>query len=144
MRLCMKRHGEWLHGAHRTRRDGGRFMWHQPCQRCKYTTSVDIQKRAIKQASHSCRIPCERSESARERRITLYKSNHHHHHVFIINFSISVMSLTPSLPQPVKCPGRKMHRRPTNSTFSGLITSLPSVLCVFMKFLSRASVKNKT
>ena len=22
-------------------------MWHQPCQRCKYTTSVDIQKRAI-------------------------------------------------------------------------------------------------
>ena len=24
------------------------FMWHQPCQRCKYTTSVDIQKRAIK------------------------------------------------------------------------------------------------
>ena len=23
-------------------------MWHQPCQRCKYTTSVDIEKRAIK------------------------------------------------------------------------------------------------
>ena len=23
-------------------------MWHQPCQRCKYTTSVDIQNRAIK------------------------------------------------------------------------------------------------
>ena len=23
-------------------------MWHQPCQRCKYTTLVDIQKRAIK------------------------------------------------------------------------------------------------
>ena len=22
-------------------------MWHQPCQRCRYTTSVDIQKRAI-------------------------------------------------------------------------------------------------
>ena len=30
------------------RRDGSSFMWHQPCQRCKYTTSVDIQKRAIK------------------------------------------------------------------------------------------------
>ena len=28
--------------------DGSSFMWHQPCQRCKYTTSVDIQKRAIK------------------------------------------------------------------------------------------------
>ena len=27
--------------------DGSSFMWHQPCQRCKYTTSVDIQKRAI-------------------------------------------------------------------------------------------------
>ena len=23
-------------------------MWHQPCQRCKHTTSVDIQKRVIK------------------------------------------------------------------------------------------------
>ena len=56
-------------------RDGSSFMWHQPCQRCKYTTSVDIQK-----ASHSCRITCERSESAQERRIALYKSNHHHHH----------------------------------------------------------------
>ena len=30
------------------RRDGSSSMWHQPCQRCKYTTSVDIQKRAIK------------------------------------------------------------------------------------------------
>ena len=95
----MKRHGEWLYGVHRTRRDGSRFTWHQPCQRCKYTTSVDIQKRAIKQASHSCRITCERSESAWERRIELYKSNHHRHDVFIINFNISVMSLTPSLPQ---------------------------------------------
>ena len=25
------------------------FMWHQPCQRCKYTTSVDIQKTKQKQ-----------------------------------------------------------------------------------------------
>ena len=47
-------------------------------QSCKYTTLVDIQKRAIK-TSHSCRITCERSESARERRIELYKSSHHHH-----------------------------------------------------------------
>ena len=31
------------------------------CQRRKYITSLDIQKRAIK--SHSCRITCERSES---------------------------------------------------------------------------------
>ena len=30
------------------RRDGSSFMWHQPCQRCKYTTSVDIQKTRYK------------------------------------------------------------------------------------------------
>ena len=56
-------------------RDGSSFMWHQPCQRCKYTTSVDIQKLALKDI-HSCRITCERSESARRRRIALYKSDH--------------------------------------------------------------------
>ena len=60
--------------------DGNSFMWHQPCQRCKYTTLVDIQKRAKKKkkkknAIHSCRITCERSGSARERRIALHKSD---------------------------------------------------------------------
>ena len=64
-----------LYGVHRTRWDGSSFMWHQPCQRCKHTTSVDIQKRAIKLVMHSCRITCERSKSARERRIALYKSD---------------------------------------------------------------------
>ena len=37
-----------------------------------------FKKRAIKkeeEAIHSCRITCERSESARERRIALYKSD---------------------------------------------------------------------
>ena len=48
MWLCIKWHGTWLYGVHRTRRDGSRFLWHQPCQRCKYITSVDIQKHAIK------------------------------------------------------------------------------------------------
>ena len=28
--------------------DGSSFMWHQSCQRCKYTTSVEIKKRAKK------------------------------------------------------------------------------------------------
>ena len=42
----------WLYGVHRTRRDGSSFMWHQPRQRCKYTTSVDIQKRAILLFTH--------------------------------------------------------------------------------------------
>ena len=52
MWLCMKWHGAWLYGVHRTRRDGSSFMWHQPFQLCKYTTSVDIQlKRAIKSYS---------------------------------------------------------------------------------------------
>ena len=54
-------------------RDSCGFMWHQPCQRCKYTTSVDIQKNALRKASHSWRITCECSESAQERRIVLYK-----------------------------------------------------------------------
>ena len=75
MWLCMKWHGAWLYGVHRTRRDGSSFMWHQQCQRCKYTTSMDIQKR-YKKAIHSCRITCERSKSARKRRIALYKSDH--------------------------------------------------------------------
>ena len=44
---CMKWHGAWLYGLHRMRQDGSSFMWHQPCQRCKYTTSVAIQKRAM-------------------------------------------------------------------------------------------------
>ena len=30
------------------RRDGCSFMWHQPYQRCKYTTLVDIQKTRYK------------------------------------------------------------------------------------------------
>ena len=51
MWLCMKWHGAWLYDVHRTCRDGSSFMWHQPCQHCKYTSSVDIQKRAIKSYS---------------------------------------------------------------------------------------------
>ena len=39
------------YGVHRKRRDGSSFMWHQPCQRCKYTTLLDIKKRVIKRWS---------------------------------------------------------------------------------------------
>ena len=46
MWLYMKWHGAWC--TQNLRRDGSNFMWHQPCQHCKYTTSMDIQKRAIK------------------------------------------------------------------------------------------------
>ena len=68
--FCMKWHGAWLYGVHRTRRDDSSFMWHQPCQRCKYTTSVDIQKTRYKKkrASHSCRMRvqwvCSRAENS--------------------------------------------------------------------------------
>ena len=51
MWLCMKWHSAWLHGVHRTRLDGSSCMWHQPCQHCKYTTLVDIEKRTIKSCS---------------------------------------------------------------------------------------------
>ena len=71
----MKWHGAWLYGVHRTRRDGSSFMRHQPCQLCKYTTSVDIKKTRYKKlVTRSCRITCERSESAREQRTALYKA----------------------------------------------------------------------
>ena len=46
--LCMKWHGAWLCGVHRILPEGNSFTWHQTCQCCKYTTSVDIPKRAIK------------------------------------------------------------------------------------------------
>ena len=39
-----------------------------------------IFENALWKASHSCRITCERSESARERRTAVHKSSHHHHH----------------------------------------------------------------
>ena len=48
MWLCMKWHSAWLYGVHRTHRDGSSLTWLQPCQRCKYTTRVDIHKSAIK------------------------------------------------------------------------------------------------
>ena len=48
MWLCMKWHGAWLYSVHRMCWDSSSFVWHQPCQHCKYTTSVNIQKRTIK------------------------------------------------------------------------------------------------
>ena len=76
MWLCMKWHGAWLHGVHGMRWDGSRFMWHQPCQCCKYTTSVNMQKCTIKkEAVHSYRLASKCNESAWEWRIVLYRSN---------------------------------------------------------------------
>ena len=56
------------------RRDGCSFMWHQPCQRCKYTTSVDIQKTRYKKLVTHVE-PHESAESLLKRaeKIVLYK-----------------------------------------------------------------------
>ena len=50
MWLCMKWSGAWLYGVHRPCQDGSSFLWHQPCQRCNYTTSVDIKRNIYKKA----------------------------------------------------------------------------------------------
>ena len=53
-------------------------------------------------------------------------------------------TLTPSLPQPVKFPGWKVHAyTPANSIFDGFITNLLSILCSLIEFLSHALVKGK-
>ena len=71
MWLCMRWHGAWLYGVHRTHRDSSSFMWHQPCQCCKYTTLVDIFKNYKKVftnvESHASTV------SAWEWRTALYK-----------------------------------------------------------------------
>ena len=48
--MCGFAWSDMLHGVHRTRWNGSSFMWHQPCQRCKHTTLVDIQRRAIRKS----------------------------------------------------------------------------------------------
>ena len=112
MWLCLKWHGAWLYGVHRTHWDGSRFMWHQPCQHCKYTTLVDIKKHAIKYASHSCRITWERSDSAQERRIALYKSYYHHHHFFYNSMWMEMdCHQNSSLPPPSSPPLPPSHQK---------------------------------
>ena len=50
MWLCMKWHGAWLYGVHRTCAKMAAVSCGTSHQRCKYTTLVDIQKRAIKRS----------------------------------------------------------------------------------------------
>ena len=89
MLLCMKWYDACLDGVHRMHWDGSSFMWHQPCQCYKYTTLVDIQKSIIK-TIHSCRVTCERSESAREQRKALHKSDHQVNIVILITRSTCI------------------------------------------------------
>ena len=52
------------------------------------------------------------------------------------------LTLTASLPQPVKFPVRKVHPyTPANNIFDGPVTNLLSVLCIFIEALSRTHAK---
>ena len=75
MWLCMKWHGAWLFGVHRTHRDGSSFMRHQPCQLCKYTTSVDIQKCAIKKKEKKKKEK-RRRKKARKKKLVTHVESH--------------------------------------------------------------------
>ena len=44
---------------------------------------------------HSCEVTCERSESARERRTALYKSDHHQQQLYPQIDAMALYSLTP-------------------------------------------------
>ena len=64
------------------RRDGSRFLWHQLCQRCKYTTSVDIQKTRYKKLfvhveSHASAVSL--LESGKQRYIKAINNNNNKH-----------------------------------------------------------------
>ena len=98
MWLCMKWHGAWLHGVHRTCCLSSSFMWHQPCQRSTYTTSVDNQKRAIKSYSlmqHHMQVQVRLLERGEQR-------NHLHHicHVTKRKFHDFVNYFPPPPPPP--------------------------------------------
>ena len=70
MWLWIKWHSIWLYSVHITLQDGCSFIWHQPCLRCKCTTSVDIFFKA-----HYKKLVIHVDSHARERRMALYKSN---------------------------------------------------------------------
>ena len=54
-------------------RDGSSFMWHQPCQHCKYTTLWIFKKPALKSQSLLLNHLWAQWVCSRERRIALYK-----------------------------------------------------------------------
>ena len=64
------------------------------------TTLRWIFKNALYKASHSCRLTCERSESARERRIALYKSEpqqHQQHRLRTTDSNVGCLNPRPQL-----------------------------------------------
>ena len=55
-----------------------------------------------------------------------------------------LLMLTPSLPQPVKCPCCKMYGCSCKQSVFRSNNNLFSMVCVLMQFLSHASAKKKT
>ena len=80
--LCMKWHGAWLYGVHRTCAETAAVSCGTSHASAVSTPPRWIFRKAQLKASHSCTITCERSESARERMTALYKSDHHHNHLW--------------------------------------------------------------
>ena len=79
--------------------------------------------------------------------ITLWASRHtHERRARGRTHKIINTKLTPSLPQPVKFPPETWTDAPTNSLFSGPITHLLSMLCVFGEnpFTCQSKKKTKT
>ena len=61
-----------------------------------------------------------------------------------VDFFIDFLNLfTPSLPEPVKRPGWKMHRRTSKQYIFWSYSNLFSSLCILMEILSHASAKMK-
>ena len=75
MWLCMKWHGAWLYGVHRTCAETAAVSRDSSHASVESTPLWWISKNTLQKASHSCKITWERSLSARERRIALYKSD---------------------------------------------------------------------
>ena len=73
MWLCIKRHGAWLYGVHRTCAETAAVSCGNSHASAVSTPLRWIFKNALLKASHSCRITCERCESGRERRTALDK-----------------------------------------------------------------------
>ena len=75
MWLCLKWHGAWLYGVHRTCAETAAVSCGTSHASAVNTPLRWIFKSVLWKASHSCRITYECSDSARERRIALYKQS---------------------------------------------------------------------
>ena len=100
------------------RRDGSSFMWHQPCQRCKYTTSVDFQKRRAIKSYSLMRSLLESGEQRYIKAIIIIKKYKVHkllqRHILGVPVLIRMWTKLTSLPPPP----------PPTTTFSPLVLTI--------------------